>query len=118
MRAPCPMCGSNRHRKTDSQTTFQVLASRQCRDCGHVWEPASPRWLLKVGLIVGVAWVALGAFLAFGGPLLGGGRFDPRFLWLCAAGITAIVGCWYRLRGAEASAGTPHPCPPDHGRDS
>jgi hypothetical protein len=112
------MCGSNRHRKTESRASFQVLASRRCRDCGHTWEPAAPEWLLKVGLLIGMAAVALGAFASFAGPVLGGGNFERRPLSLCATGIAAIVGCWYRLRGKEAIAGGPNPYPPDHGRDA
>src|SRR5690349_17581273 len=96
MRPPCPKCGSNRHRETDSEASSQVLASRRCRDCGHTWEPAAPRWLLEVGPVVGLTWVALGAFLGWGWRWAGG-KFDPRYLWICGMGILAIAECWRRL---------------------
>jgi hypothetical protein len=101
MRPPCPKCGSTCHRKTESEASFQVMATRRCRDCGHTWEPAAPRWLLKVGLVVGLAWVALGAFLLWGW-LGAGGKFDSRYLWVCGMGILAIAECWRRLRNREA----------------
>ncbi len=110
MPVPCPMCGSSHQRKTDSQAAFQVLASRRCDDCGHIWEPDAPRWLLKAGLFIGLSWVALGGFLTFGGPLVGRGQFEFRFFWLCATGITALVGCWCRLKETKATAGTCDPC--------
>jgi hypothetical protein len=110
MRPPCPKCGSTRHRKTDSEASFQVLASRRCRDCGHTWEPPAPRWLLKVGLVVGLVWVSLGAFVSFG-PIWDGGKVDFRYLWVCGVGIGAIAECGRRLmRNREA-----RPVPPDPG---
>src|SRR5262245_50051663 len=102
MRSLCPKCGSPRHRKTESEASFQVLASRRCRDCGHTWEPPAPRWLLKVGLVVGLAWVSLGAFVSLA-PIWDGGTVDLRCLGVCGVGILAIAECWRRLmRNREA----------------
>jgi hypothetical protein len=110
MSSPCPNCGSNRHRKTESEASFQVLASRRCRDCGHTWEPPAPRWLLKVGLVIGPAWVALGALMVLG-PIWGGGEVDLKYLWVCVVGFLAIVECWRRLRYRGARPEPPGPGP-------
>jgi hypothetical protein len=110
MRSLCPKCGSTRHRKTDSEASFQVLASRRCRDCGHTWEPPAPRWLLKVGLVVGLAWVALGALVVLE-PILNGGKIDFNHLWICGLGILAIAECWRRLRNREVRSAPPGPGP-------
>jgi hypothetical protein len=103
MRFPCPECGSTRSRKVDAQQSFQVHASRACRDCGHVWEPPASRGLLRFGVVVGLAWFAFGATLAVAGPVVNGDPFEPRYLWMMGAGLTAMVGCWRRLaRGTTA----------------
>jgi integrase len=39
-----PNCGSTRQRKTESGGSFQVLASRRCRDC-VIWRVRSRRWV-------------------------------------------------------------------------
>ena len=110
MSSPCPRCGSNRHRKTESEASFQILASRRCRDCGHTWEPPAPRWLLKFGLLIGLAWVALGAFLIVSAVWMGG-KFDFKYLWVCGVGILAIAECWRRLRNREFRPEPPGPDP-------
>ena len=114
MKSPCPMCGSNRHRKTDAQGSFQVLASRLCRDCGHIWEPASPRWLLKVGLVAGIGCFVFGALLILsdwmewvGPPPRGVSRGLWSGLWFCGIGIMVFAGCWRRLRKRAAGMGAP-----------
>ncbi len=101
MRTSCPKCGSSRHRKTNSEASFQVLASRRCRDCGHVWEPPAPRWLLWVGLGIGTIWIALGAFMIGQGALGGGGPIEFRYLWISVVGVMAVTECGRRLRNGE-----------------
>ena len=118
MRSPCPKCGSTRHRKTESEGSFQVLASRRCRDCGHTWEPPAPRWLLKVGLVVGLAWASLGAFVSLG-PIWAGGKVELRALGICGVGILAIAECWRRLmRNREAGREPPDPGPLSRDHDT
>ncbi len=122
MKFPCPMCGSNRHRKTESEGSFQVLASRRCRDCGHTWEPASPRWLLKVGLVTGIGCLVLGALLILADWMGGRGQVKPRGvssglssgLSFCGMGIMVFTECWRRLRNREAKTGPG--CPDTRGR--
>ena len=102
MRAPCPMCGSSRHRKAQPGEAehlgpFQVLASRVCRDCGHAWEPPAPAWLLKLGLVTGTAWFLWGVFL-----MVGEGEIGLRWLGLCATGVMVIAGCGRRLADSRS----------------
>lgn len=103
MGVSCPRCGSDQHRKTSEQASFQVLASRRCLDCGHFWEPPAPTWLLWVGMIVGIVWVVMGVLVALGG-LIFGGPVEPHYLWLSATGLAAIWGCWRRVRVSEAKS--------------
>jgi hypothetical protein len=66
---------------------------------------------LKAGLVVGLAWVSLGAFVS-SAPIWDGGTVDLRYLWVCGVGILAIAECWRRLmRNREARLEPPDPGP-------
>jgi len=64
----CPLCQSfNTQRAKNSElpesTRLQVIASRRCRDCGHVWEPVASVWHLALGIFIGAAFTALGVVI-------------------------------------------------------
>ncbi len=64
----CPLCQSfNTRRAKNSElpeaTRFQVIASRLCRDCGHVWEPEASVWHLALGVFIGAVFTILGVVI-------------------------------------------------------
>jgi hypothetical protein len=69
---------------------------------------------LKVGLVIGLAWVSLGAFVVLG-PIWGGGKAELKYLWISGLGILAIAECVRRLRNREFRLEPPDPGP--FGRD-
>src|SRR5579864_6284651 len=67
-RRKCPSCRSlntRRARNTElpEETRFQVIASRLCRDCGHVWEPETSVWHLALGVFIGAVFTVLGVLI-------------------------------------------------------
>jgi hypothetical protein len=60
-----------------------------------IWGPGSPRWLLLLGIAVGLWYEALVAMM-----FLSNGRARPRDIAavLSALGVLTIVGCISRLR--------------------
>lgn len=75
----CPSCQSlNTRRAKNSElqeeTRFQIIASRVCRDCGHVWEPEASVWHLALGVFIGTVSTVLGVVIileshgSVGGP--------------------------------------------------
>jgi hypothetical protein len=64
----CPSCQSlNTRRAKNSElpeaTRFPVIASRLCRDCGHVWEPEASVWHLALGVFIGAVFTVLGVVI-------------------------------------------------------
>ena len=75
----CPSCQSlnirrAKNRELQEETRFQIIASRICRDCGHVWEPEASVWYLTLGVLIGAVFTVLGVVIilerhgSVGGP--------------------------------------------------
>ena len=64
----CPLCqGLNtrraKNRELPEETPFQVIASRLCRDCSHVWEPEASVLHLALGVFIGAVFTVLGVVI-------------------------------------------------------
>lgn len=108
-RSVCPACGSPRHRKAGSDEAegpgrFQVLAARRCSDCGHVWEPQTPRWVLVLGFMTGTVWSGGLIVLTMAEHLVNGQPVRWGWIGLSGMGLIVIAGCWRRWdrRAAES----------------
>lgn len=91
----CPLCqSSNTRRAKNSElpeaTRFQVIASRRCRDCGHVWEPEASVWQLALGIFIGAVFTVLGVvFIVQSYDTFGGTT-------AVALGSLTVAGCLRR----------------------
>jgi len=61
-----------------------------------IWGPGSPRWLLRLGIAIGLWFEALFVMILWN-RRGGEGAFEAA-LALCALGVATIFGCIYRLR--------------------
>ena len=70
----CPKCGGTSYwfRRDGSEPywsglRFQAMPSRKCFQCGYVWEPLAPKWVLIFGLFFGLALSSWSFFWLFVG---------------------------------------------------
>jgi hypothetical protein len=92
----CPLCGSQNSRRAkraelEESPRFQVLASRKCLACGHVWEPDASRWLLLLGIVMGSLFTVFGVAV-----IVGGDGWHGSIAVLL--GTTTFLGCVRRWR--------------------
>ena len=83
---PCPACQSTRTEVSPDQPkttffSFRVVLEHRCADCGHQWEPQAPWWLLIIGVLAGLAVLALGIVLFCDGK------------GLLVASVASLAGC-------------------------
>jgi len=96
----CPACRSTSVTRAPDQGRlavsegFRVFPLKRCADCGHVWEPRAPAWLLIIGIVLGMAMLVLAALLLTDAKGLGFGRAALAG----AMGLLTIAGCVRRMR--------------------
>jgi hypothetical protein len=113
----CPKCGNPQRAKLSPEEKgecgwdllitpkFRVFALEKCAACGHIWEPLAPRWLLILGIPVGICVTVFGIFEFF--DKLGTMRdlATDRVTWPAIRAVSIIIiggattgGCIRRLR--------------------
>jgi hypothetical protein len=66
----CPQCQANDIGPAATEdleaanisTEFQAVKPQKCLQCGHIWEPPAPKWLLGIGLFLGSLCIAASFF--------------------------------------------------------
>lgn len=96
----CPKCGGTRAtnaKKTEWRNSFifdfAAITPNKCLDCGQIWEPPAPRWLLFLGIVFGLVFIGLGVLVI----VMPGRNHYSTVAAACALGILTIAGCIARL---------------------
>ena len=66
--------------------------------CMGIWGPGSPRWLLLLGMVVGVWYLVLCAMVLEGSARHGGTKSVVPGIIIAGVGVVTIGGCICRLR--------------------
>jgi hypothetical protein len=71
-----------------------------------IWGPGSPRWMVWLGIPVGLWYLTLFTMALRGGARAGAPIWTGPLLVIATLGLVTIVGCTYRLvRGSQPAAG-------------
>ena len=90
---PCPNCRSTQRAPLSLQDSykpagawirFEVQPREKCGDCGNIWQPPTPVWMLAVGIILSLVCI-----------ILFSGQRNTLHVAIC--GYVIILGCVIRL---------------------
>jgi hypothetical protein len=104
-RFACPACGTTETRAISARTGFQIRAPRECCACGDVWEPPSPKWLVRVIWAISSMAALLGAVIALAGFFWGEIDTVVSGVFITIVGLAGASECVRRAK-AQNGAGT------------
>ena len=96
----CPNCGRENivipkaHEWRGSRVfDFAAVVPKKCGDCGHIWEPPAPVWLLALGILLGMCCIGLAA-----GLIISHDRAFYRVFIASSVGFLSLGGSIARLK--------------------